>query len=42
MHVTIEDIVNGVYPFLAMVLQSIALFYIFPPIGLCLPHCVLK
>jgi tripartite ATP-independent transporter DctM subunit len=36
-HVTIDQIFNGVYPFLAIVLLSMVLFYNFPGIGLWLP-----
>ena len=36
-HVTIDEIFNGVYPFLAIVLVSMVLFYMFPAIGMWLP-----
>ncbi len=36
--VTIDEIFNGVYPFLAIVFVAMALFYIFPDIGLWLPR----
>lgn len=37
-HVTIDEIFNGVYPFLAIVILSMVLFYVFPEIGLWLPN----
>jgi tripartite ATP-independent transporter DctM subunit len=36
-HVTIDEIFNGVYPFLAIVLLSMVAFYTWPQIGLWLP-----
>ena len=36
-HVTINDIFAGVMPFLFLVVVSMALFYVFPQIGLWLP-----
>jgi TRAP-type mannitol/chloroaromatic compound transport system permease large subunit len=36
-HVNINDIFRGVMPFLAIVIFAMALFYIFPEIGLWLP-----
>ena len=36
-HVTIDEIFNGVYPFLAIVLISMVAFYMWPQIGLWLP-----
>jgi len=36
-HVTIDEIFNGVYPFLAIVLLSMVAFYLWPQIGLWLP-----
>ena len=37
-HVTIDEIFNGVYPFLAIVLLSMVAFYTWPQIGLWLPN----
>jgi TRAP-type mannitol/chloroaromatic compound transport system permease large subunit len=37
-HVTIDEIFRGVYPFLAIIFLSMAMFYIFPKIGLWLPE----
>ncbi len=37
-HVTIDDIFKGVYPFLAIVILMMVLFYAFPQIGLWLPE----
>jgi tripartite ATP-independent transporter DctM subunit len=37
-HVTIHEIFNGVYPFLAIVLLSMVAFYTWPQIGLWLPN----
>jgi tripartite ATP-independent transporter DctM subunit len=37
-HVTIDEIFNGVYPFLAIVVLMMVLFYTFPQIGLWLPE----
>jgi tripartite ATP-independent transporter DctM subunit len=37
-HVTIDEIFNGVYPFLAIVLLSMVAFYLWPQIGLWLPN----
>lgn len=39
-HVQISEIFNGVYPFLAIVFVAMALFYIFPGIGLWLPNAL--
>jgi tripartite ATP-independent transporter DctM subunit len=36
-HVTIDEIFNGVYPFLAIVLLCMVAFYMWPQIGLWLP-----
>jgi tripartite ATP-independent transporter DctM subunit len=50
-HVTIDEIFKGVYPFLGIIFISMAMFYVFPKIGLWLPgylyghdapHCVPK
>ena len=37
-HVTIDEIFKGVYPFLAIVILMMVLFYAFPQIGLWLPE----
>jgi tripartite ATP-independent transporter DctM subunit len=37
-HISIDDIFKGVYPFLAIVILSMVLFYVFPQIGLWLPN----
>ena len=37
-HVTIDEIFQGVYPFLAIVILMMVLFYMFPQIGLWLPE----
>ncbi len=37
-HVTIDEIFQGVYPFLAIVIFMMVLFYAFPQIGLWLPE----
>ena len=37
-HVTIDEIFTGVYPFLAIVVISMIMFYAFPQIGLWLPQ----
>ena len=37
-HVTIDEIFQGVYPFLAIVIFMMVLFYMFPQIGLWLPE----
>ena len=41
-HVTIDEIFNGVYPFLAIVLLSMIAFYTWPQIGLWLPNYLYK
>lgn len=41
-HVTIDEIFNGVYPFLAIVLLSMVAFYVWPQIGLWLPNYLYK
>ncbi|MFM9849430.1 MAG: TRAP transporter large permease subunit [Hyphomicrobiaceae bacterium] len=41
-HVTIDEIFNGVYPFLAIVLLSMVAFYTWPQIGLWLPNYLYK
>jgi TRAP-type mannitol/chloroaromatic compound transport system permease large subunit len=37
-HISIDDIFKGVYPFLAIVILSMVLLYVFPQIGLWLPE----
>jgi TRAP-type mannitol/chloroaromatic compound transport system permease large subunit len=37
-HVSINDIFRGVMPFLFLVVVAMAMFYIFPAIGLWLPN----
>ena len=41
-HVTIDEIFNGVYPFLAIVVLSMVAFYMWPQIGLWLPNYLYK
>jgi TRAP-type mannitol/chloroaromatic compound transport system permease large subunit len=37
-HVSINDIFAGVMPFLLLVIVAVAMFYIFPEVGLWLPR----